>query len=167
MRENRRESHERSDTVYWQIRAQATSAHGTPEMTFIVHLGIIEICFLDLGQQLFHRRMIFIGTTAWHLFPAIRHESKTFQLNKILGNLPPDFGAASAADIFSLGRHLPHSHSIVLGGFELMSYTTRFTPFTSLMIRLEILASTSCGKRNQSAVMPSILVTARIEATFS
>jgi hypothetical protein len=30
---------------------------------------------------------------------------------------------------------LPYSHSIVLGGFELMSYTTRLTPFTSLMIR--------------------------------
>ena len=39
-----------------------------------------------------------------------------------------------------------YSHSIVAGGFELMSYTTRFTPFTSLMIRVEIRASTSYGR---------------------
>ena len=30
----------------------------------------------------------------------------------------------------------PHSHSIVPGGFDVTSYTTRFTPFTSLMIRV-------------------------------
>ena len=37
----------------------------------------------------------------------------------------------------------PHSHSIVLGGFELMSYTTRFTPRTSLMILEEIFSMVS------------------------
>ena len=31
-----------------------------------------------------------------------------------------------------------HSHSIVAGGLLLMSYTTRFTPFTSLMIRVDM-----------------------------
>ena len=36
-----------------------------------------------------------------------------------------------------------HSHSIVAGGFELTSYTTRLIPGTWLMIRLEILPSTS------------------------
>ena len=36
-----------------------------------------------------------------------------------------------------------YSHSIVAGGFELMSYTTRLTPGTSFTIRDEILASTS------------------------
>ena len=36
-----------------------------------------------------------------------------------------------------------YSHSIVAGGLELMSYTTRFTPRTSLMIRPEMVASTS------------------------
>jgi hypothetical protein len=29
-----------------------------------------------------------------------------------------------------------HSHSIVPGGFEVMSYTTRLTPFTSLTMRV-------------------------------
>ena len=42
------------------------------------------------------------------------------------------------------GRANPaYSHSMVAGGFELMSYTTRFTPGTSFTIRLLILASTS------------------------
>lgn len=54
-----------------------------------------------------------------------------------------------------------HSHSIVPGGFEVTSYTTRFTPFTSFTIRLEIVFSTSCGSGTQSAVMPSSEWTAR------
>src|SRR5437879_13451134 len=60
-----------------------------------------------------------------------------------------------------------YSHSIVAGGFELTSYTTRFTPFTSLLTRLEIRPSTSGGKLNQSAVIPSRLVTARSATTCS
>ncbi len=36
-----------------------------------------------------------------------------------------------------------YSHSIVLGGLEEMSYTTRFTPLTSLMMRDEIRPSSS------------------------
>ncbi len=40
----------------------------------------------------------------------------------------------------------PYSHSIVAGGFELMSYTTRFTPFTSLITRVEIRAKSSYGR---------------------
>jgi hypothetical protein len=32
----------------------------------------------------------------------------------------------------------PHSHSIVPGGLLVMSYTTLFTPFTSLMIRVAV-----------------------------
>ncbi|MEY9109414.1 hypothetical protein ABH999_005610 [Bradyrhizobium yuanmingense] len=31
-----------------------------------------------------------------------------------------------------------HSHSIVPGGLLVTSYTTRFTPFTSLMIRVAV-----------------------------
>ena len=37
----------------------------------------------------------------------------------------------------------------------MISYTTRFTPFTSLMMRVESRASSSAGRRVQSAVMPS------------
>src|SRR5271166_4170711 len=55
-----------------------------------------------------------------------------------------------------------HSHSIVPGGFEVMSYTTRFTPRTSFTIRFEIVFSTSYGSGTQSAVMPSSECTARM-----
>ena len=37
----------------------------------------------------------------------------------------------------------PYSHSIVAGGLELMSYTTRLTPGTSFTIRELIVPSTS------------------------
>ena len=55
-----------------------------------------------------------------------------------------------------------HSHSMVAGGLEVMSYTTRFTPETTFTMRLEMRASTSKGMRAQSAVIASSLVTARI-----
>jgi hypothetical protein len=54
-----------------------------------------------------------------------------------------------------------HSHSMVEGGFEETSYTTRLMPRTSLTMRLETLASSSWGRRAQSAVMPSADSTAR------
>ena len=54
-----------------------------------------------------------------------------------------------------------YSHSIVAGGLEVMSYTTRLIPFTSLTIRVDTVFSTSYGSRTQSAVMPSVLWTAR------
>src|ERR1700730_14179953 len=60
-----------------------------------------------------------------------------------------------------------HSHSMVAGGFDVMSYTTRFTPGTSLTIRVDIRCSVSYGNRAQSAVMPSSLVTARIATILS
>ncbi|SMO77475.1 hypothetical protein SAMN06265379_10798 [Saccharicrinis carchari] len=44
------------------------------------------------------------------------------------------------------GLSLYYSHSIVAGGFELISYTTRLTPFTLLMISLDTLAKNSYGK---------------------
>ena len=60
-----------------------------------------------------------------------------------------------------------YSHSIVLGGLEEMSKQTRFTPLTSLMMRLDMMPSRSYGIFAQSAVMPSWLVTARMATTFS
>src|SRR6202008_2363630 len=49
----------------------------------------------------------------------------------------------------------PYSHSIVLGGLLLMSYTTRVTPGTSFTIRVDIRSSTSPGSLPQSAVIAS------------
>ena len=60
-----------------------------------------------------------------------------------------------------------HSHSMVDGGLLLMSYTTRFTPWTSLTMRREIAPRTSYGTFAQSAVIPSSLVTMRIATTFA
>ena len=62
---------------------------------------------------------------------------------------------------------MAYSHSMVDGGLEEMSYTTRLTPFTSLMMRPEILASRSAGRRAQSAVMASTLSTMRRAMTCS
>ena len=53
-----------------------------------------------------------------------------------------------------------HSHSMVAGGFEEMSYATRLIPGTSLITLDEILARMSYGILAQSAVMASSLVTA-------
>ena len=59
-------------------------------------------------------------------------------------------------------RPAGHSHSIVEGGFDVMSYTILFTGSTSLTILELILSSTSYGILAQSEVMPSMEVTARI-----
>ena len=55
-----------------------------------------------------------------------------------------------------------YSHSMVPGGLLVTSRTTRLTSRTSLVIRVEIRASTSYGSRAQSAVIASSLVTGLI-----
>jgi hypothetical protein len=65
------------------------------------------------------------------------------------------------------GSGFGYSHSIVAGGFELMSYTTRLIPFTLLMISFETLPRNSYGRWHQSAVIPSVLVTALKATAFS
>src|SRR5262249_18405367 len=55
-----------------------------------------------------------------------------------------------------------YSHSIVAGGFDVTSRTTRFTPAISFTIRPEIVSIKSYGSRAQSAVMASSEMTARI-----
>lgn len=54
-----------------------------------------------------------------------------------------------------------YSHSMVPGGLLVTSRTTRLTSATSLVMRVEILASTSYGSRDQSAVMASSEETGR------
>ena len=48
-----------------------------------------------------------------------------------------------------------HSHSMVPGGLLVTSRTTRLTSATSLVMRVEMRASTSYGSRVQSAVIAS------------
>ena len=56
---------------------------------------------------------------------------------------------------------LDYSNSIVAGGFPVQSYITRFTPFTSFTILVVTFPSTSHGSSADSAVMKSLVVTAR------
>jgi hypothetical protein len=51
--------------------------------------------------------------------------------------------ADGGVDINSTPPFLDYSHSIVPGGFEVMSYTTRLMPGTSLTIRLEMISKIS------------------------
>src|SRR5262249_60786389 len=69
--------------------------------------------------------------------------------------------ALSAVQATRSGR-LSYSHSMVPGGLEVTSYTTRLIPRTSFTMRLEMILSTSYGSGTQSAVMPSSEWTARI-----
>jgi hypothetical protein len=74
--------------------------------------------------------------------------------------IPRRFNESRAVERDFLSKEL-HSHSMVAGGLLVISYTTRFTPGTSFTIRLLIRASTESGRRAQSAVMKSSVVTAR------
>ena len=78
------------------------------------------------------------------------------------GGLPPGVGQL-VLELPSARR--AHSHSIVPGGFDVMSSVTRFTCGISLIIRDATLSSRSYGRRAQSAVIASSLVTARITTT--
>ena len=64
-------------------------------------------------------------------------------------------------------RHVAaaHSHSIVPGGLDVMSSTTRLTSRISPIMREAICSSRSYGSRAQSAVIASSDVTARIATT--
>ena len=55
-----------------------------------------------------------------------------------------------------------YSHSMVPGGLLVMSKTQRFTPFTSLIMRLASFSRISYGSFTQSAVIPSCDSTARM-----
>lgn len=58
-----------------------------------------------------------------------------------------------------------HSHSIVAGGLLLTSYVTRLMPRTSLMMRPDTFLSRAYGSSAQSAVMKSLVCTARRATT--
>ena len=88
----------------------------------------------------------------------------------LVQQLPDATGAIEQRELgmqMKVNEFLTHSHSIVDGGLELMSYTTRLMPLTSLTMREDMVARSSCGNRAQSAVIPSRLSIARITAVFS
>ena len=63
-------------------------------------------------------------------------------------------------------HHTPHSHSIVPGGFDVMSYTTRLTLLTVLHMRVDTAPRKAGSNWYQSAVMPSAEVTALSATTW-
>ena len=69
---------------------------------------------------------------------------------------------AGKSAVYAVSR-LPvyYSNSIVAGGFPVQSYSTRFTFFTSLTIRFAARPRTSHGISAASAVIKSIVLTAR------
>gem|GEM_PF-4619770 len=73
----------------------------------------------------------------------------------------------TSSSVVPMPNILAYSHSMVLGGLEEMSRTTRFTPLTSLMMRPDMRARSSEGSRDQSAVMASRLSTMRSAMTCS
>lgn len=62
--------------------------------------------------------------------------------SRIKVDFPAPEGAETTKAMPRVGARA-YSHSIVAGGFDEMSYTTRLTPRTSLMIRFEIRPSSS------------------------
>lgn len=60
-----------------------------------------------------------------------------------------------------------YSHSIVAGGLDDTSYTTRETSLISFMIRVEILSTNSYGKCAKRAVIKSTVSTARSAITHA
>lgn len=62
---------------------------------------------------------------------------------------------------------IAYSHSIVAGGFDEISYTTLFTPLTLLMMSFDTFARNSYGRCTQSAVIPSVDVTALTAIVYS
>lgn len=76
--------------------------------------------------------------------------------------VPTDIKKARKRPFYRLLRAFEnYSNSIVPGGFPVQSYNTRFTPFTSFTIRFVTLCSTSHGSCAASAVIKSLVFTAR------
>ena len=69
---------------------------------------------------------------------------QTFYFIRITILLPQAFFTSEKPSVYAgfLG-YVNYSHSIVAGGLLVISYTTRLTPSTSLMIRLEVRPSKS------------------------
>src|SRR5262249_16802140 len=85
---------------------------------------------------------------------------RLLEQRRILGVVAAD-DEALALDPIGRRRN-GHSHSIVAGGFDVTSRTTRFTAGISLTIREETSSTRSEGRRAQSAVIAPSGVTAPV-----
>lgn len=64
-----------------------------------------------------------------------------YETTRWLSYFPEKKSDAEASRLYPF--HVSYSHSIVPGGFDVMSYTTRLIPLISFTILLEMVLSTS------------------------
>ena len=144
-------------------RARPTQACGKRRTSLRVAtpMSVYGVQTTQHTTKVFHRRS--------SLYPSHwRHNAVRASL--VLGALNPSDTKRQAVEFCTSAASAclsAYSHSIVLGGLDEMSYTTRLTPGTSLIIRVESRSNTSCGRRLQSAVIPSRLVTTRRATTLA
>jgi hypothetical protein len=99
----------------------------------------------------------------WHLGPGTRHRSRI----DAEGRTPSTEDRARPPENAHTGFASRYSHSMVAGGLDVTSRTTRLTPRTSLTIRAASRRSSSSGRYTQSAVIPSWLSTMRRAITWA
>lgn len=97
------------------------------------------------------------------IFPAYKYyKFKAFSLtNRLPKQKQKSYKPHKYVVCSSYVYKIVYSNSIVPGGLLVRSYITRFTPFTSFMIRVITFCNTSNGISEQSAVMKSLVLTAR------
>jgi hypothetical protein len=109
--------------------------------------------------RLFTTEVIPLGPQPIHPYPALFHSGTYSPCSSFLSHQASIESQIGYLNVqfsnLKLEIASPYSHSIVLGGFELISYTTRLMPFTSLTILVDIRSRTSAGSRVQSAVIAS------------
>ena len=127
----------------------------------------------DLFDKQITLRMGQVNVKRWvdDLLPLLADDADPLGLDDLVTHRMPFEQAPYAYEIFQkkmdgcvkvVLEPRVYSHSMVPGGFDVMSSATRLTPGTSAMMRLDSRCSTSPGRRAQSAVMASSLVTARM-----
>jgi hypothetical protein len=80
------------------------------------------------------------GTSWWEKSGRVSSDDPVIgDCESVARDFPTALDAVTTTPLSAGSSHHPHSHSIVPGGLLVTSYTTRFTPFTSLMIRVATL----------------------------
>lgn len=127
-------------------------------MPSAVHHLDYALLHLDGGRSPYMNRNL-LSVECKHSKPTISY-SCTAHFSTII--VPKGKKQARKCPFYRLLRAFEnYSNSIVPGGLEVMSYMTLFTPRTSLIIRLITVLKTSNGILAASAVMKSIVLTAR------
>ena len=126
--------------------------------TVYIELPLVKQKFHILSSKMDVPNMISLKEMLRKLFKCLNCKINFLYPNRTHRHLKNPYNAHK----YRLCRDLPfYSNSIVPGGLLVKSYITLLTPFTSLIIRLITLWSTSNGISADSAVMKSTVLTAR------